>query len=138
MQTIKEIQRIFSERRIKVTPQRIAVYQALEALGHACADEVAEQVVQAAPTISIGTIYNTLDCLLDHGLIARVNTGNNKKYYDINTHPHAHLYCESTHRIGDFDDPGLEEVIREYLSRRPIEGFRLVDVKVQLFGDFTD
>ena len=138
MKTIREIQQLFSERGIKVTPQRIAVYQALRALGHACADEVVEQVHLSAPTISIGTIYNTLDCLLENSLIAKVNTGNNKKYYDINTHPHSHLYCERTHRIGDFDDPGLEEVIRRYIASRPVKGFRLADVKVQLLGEFTD
>ena len=123
---------------LKVTPQRIAVYQALISLGHVCTDDVVAEVHRTAPNISVATIYNTLDALLDHGLIAQLHTGNNKKYYDVSTHPHAHLFGKSTRRIEDFDDPALEAIIREYLSGKPIPGFDLSDIQIQLLGDFTE
>lgn len=138
MNQTKHIQELFAEKGIKITLQRIAVYKALTVLGHACAEDVVDEVHKEHATISIGTIYNTLDCLFENGLIAKINTGNNKKYYDVNTHPHHHLYCEKSHRIDDFNDIRLEEMIREYIMKQPIEGFRLSDIKVQLFGDFQD
>lgn len=138
MEQAKEIQRKLSERGLKVTPQRMAVYRALMALGHVCTEDVVAEVHKTDPAISVATIYNTLDSLLEHGLIMRLNTGGNKKYYDVSTHPHSHLYSPGNHRIADFDDPALEAMIREYIARQPIKGFRLSDIQIQLVGEFVE
>lgn len=137
MNTTRTISEKLSACGLKVTPQRIAVYQALLALGHVCTDDVVGEVHKTAPNISVATIYNTLDSLLEHGLISQLHTGNNKKYYDVSTHQHSHLYGKSNHRIEDFDDPTLEAMIREYIARQPIEGFDLADIQIQLVGEFT-
>lgn len=138
MDQIKDIQKKLSEHGLKVTPQRIAVYQALMSLGHVCAEDVVTEVHKAAPTISVATIYNTLDSLLEHGLVVQLNTGNNKRYYDVSTHQHSHLYDKSDHRIEDFNDPAFEAMIREYIARQPIEGFNLSNIQIQLVGEFKE
>ena len=136
MDAIRDIEAKFKAQGMKVTPQRIAVYQAMTVLGHACTDDVVAEVHRHTPSISVATIYNTLESFLEKGLIVRINTGNNKKYYDVSTHPHSHFYDEKTHRIADFNDPGLETIIRDYIARQPVEGFHLSDVRIQLFGEF--
>ena len=46
---------------LKVTPQRIAVYEALVSLGHASADEVASHIAgQAKSKVSVASVYNIL------------------------------------------------------------------------------
>lgn len=47
---------------IKVTPQRIVVYAALEELGHASAEQITAKVHDTFPTVTVGTIYNVLEC----------------------------------------------------------------------------
>ncbi|MCD8186303.1 MAG: transcriptional repressor [Rikenellaceae bacterium] len=138
MDQVKVIQQKLSERGLKATPQRIAVYQALLDLGHVCAEEVVAQVHRNFPTISLATIYNTLDALLEQGIITQVHTGSNKKYYDVHVHQHVHLYDRTDHRIEDFEDPALENLIREYISRQPVEGFELSDIQIQLIGKFRN
>ena len=132
------IQHKLSEHGLKVTPQRIAVYRALQALGHACTEDVVAEVHRTAPSISVATIYNTLDSLLEHRLIAQLNTGNNKRYYDVSTHQHSHLYDGANHRIEDFDDPTLDAMIREYIARQPLKGFVLSGIQIQLVGKFIE
>lgn len=138
MEKVRGIQQLFSDRGIKVTPQRIAVYSAMTILKHACAEDIVGEVHKSSPTISVGTIYNTLDCLTQNGLIAKISTSDNKKYYDINVHPHYHLYSETSHRIEDFNDTELSNIIRQYMEGKNIDGFSLSEVKVQLIGHFTD
>jgi len=123
---------------LKVTPQRIAVYEALQALGHVCTDDVVQQVRRSAPNVSVATIYNTLDSFLEHGLVMQLNTGGSKKFYDVSTHQHSHLYATADQRIEDFNDPDFEAMIREYIARQPIKGFRLSGIQIQLLGDFTE
>ena len=137
MDQMKEIQQKLSEHGLKVTPQRIAIYQALVTLGHACADDVVARVHRTDPAISVATIYNTLDSFLEHRLVMLLHTGNNKKYYDVSTHSHSHLYDRADHRIEDFHDPVFDAMVREYIARQPIEGFRLSDIQIQLVGTFT-
>ena len=138
MNDIEHIRNLFSGKGLKVTPQRIAVYKAMENLGHACAEEVIEKVHETSPTITVSTIYNVLDCLAVNHIISRIFTGGNKMYFDVSTHEHHHLYCEEDHQIKDFDDTALTELIREYMCSRKIKGFDLKEVKVQLIGKFIN
>ena len=138
MNDIESIKDIFSKNNLKITLQRIAVYKAMETLGHACAEEVISEVHKSNPTIPVSTIYNALDSLASNHIISRILTGGNKMYFDVSTHEHHHLYCEDNHRIEDFDDTGLTELIKKYMHLKKIEGFDLREVKVQLIGDFTN
>ena len=138
MNDIEPIKELFSKKSLKITLQRIAVYRAMRTLGHACVEEVIDEVRKTNPTITVSTIYNVLDCLAANHIISRILTGGNKMYFDVSTHEHHHLYSETDHRIKDFDDNGLSELIRGYMHAKKIEGFDLKQVKVQLIGDFKD
>ncbi|MDZ7623838.1 MAG: transcriptional repressor [Ignavibacteriaceae bacterium] len=49
---------------LKVTPQRIAVLEALNSIkDHPTADKIKEYVVKNHPNIAVGTIYKTLRIL---------------------------------------------------------------------------
>ncbi|MEK7775139.1 MAG: transcriptional repressor [Candidatus Zixiibacteriota bacterium] len=55
---------------IQPTPQRMAVVECvLKRKTHASADEVLEHVRKQCPTISRATVYNTLNLLVDKGLL---------------------------------------------------------------------
>ena len=130
------IKDLFSEKKLKTTPQRLAVYKALELLCHACAEEVIVQVHKTFPTVTVGTVYNVLECLAANKVISKVPTGDNRMYFDINPGEHHHLYSEKNHRIEDFEDAALSELIRDYMRSKKIKGFELREIRVQLVGDF--
>ena len=121
---------------MKVTPQRVAVFEALHSLGHASADEVIQKVQESAPYISPATIYNTLEKFVQDNLICRIATDANKMFFDITPTPHIHLCSEDLSRITDANLPDLQQLIEDYLSRSEIPNFKLNRIQVNLVGNF--
>ncbi|MCL1973731.1 MAG: transcriptional repressor [Bacteroidetes bacterium] len=122
---------------IKVTPQRVAVFEALMSLGHASADEIINKVQEHAPYISQATIYNTLDKFVHTGLISRIATDGNKMFFDITPDPHVHLCARDNSFITDANIPELEQLIANFMLGINIPGFNLDRVQVNLVGQFT-
>ena len=121
---------------IKLTPQRVAVFEALMELGHASADEIICKVQDKAPYISQATIYNTLEKFVQLQLISRIATDGNKMFFDITPSPHVHLCADDNSCIADANIPELEQLIADFVSRTQIPGFSFNRVQVNLVGRF--
>lgn len=87
---------------LRATPQRLAVLAALEALPHPDADSVWAAVQQSHPSMSLATVYNTLERLGEAGLIQALRVGERRRY-DPRPDPHYHLYCRNCHALVDID-----------------------------------
>lgn len=86
---------------LKATPQRMAIYNALEEYGHASADLVFDKVKKVFPTISVATVYNALNGMAEAGIISRLILRDNCQYFDITVTAHNHFVCEECHGIWD-------------------------------------
>jgi len=131
MQTIKDK---IKETGLKATPQRIAVYKAMQCLGHASADMVAEQLKEVYPSLTVATVYNVLESFIQAGLITRRFSSNNKMYFDINTYEHVHLYNAAKDSYEDYDDPKLLKLVTDYFNNKEIDGFVVKNIEIQLVG----
>ena len=124
---------------LKVTPQRIAVLEALNNLkNHPTADKIKEYVVKNHPNIAVGTIYKTLETFVDKGLVKKVKTEKDVMRYDAILENHHHLYCKDTERIEDFFDDELDNLIDKYFKRKKIPNFIVKDIKLQIIGTFNN
>ncbi|MBE0661133.1 MAG: transcriptional repressor [Bacteroidales bacterium] len=124
---------------LKVTPQRLAVLQALRSLhNHPSADQVSEIVRNHNPDIATGTIYKILETFVSHGIISKVKTAGDIMRYDAIKVHHHHLYCEHSERIEDFYNDELSDLIMNYLENKQIPNFVIKDVKLQIIGEFTN
>lgn len=122
---------------LKVTPQRIAVLQALTASGtHPTAEEIYRIVSRSIPGLSPTTVYNVLEALVRHKLIMRVKTGSGVMRYDADINSHHHLYDDHSDRMEDYHDPELDKILEDYFSRKSINGFRMKDLRLQIMGEF--
>ena len=119
---------------LKATPQRIAIYEAMRKLGHACVDMVTEELKTSFPTLTIATIYNVLESFVNAGLLVRRFSSNNKMYFDVNVYEHAHFYNTEENSYEDYNDPELVKIVMEYISSKKIENFDLKSVDIQLVG----
>lgn len=133
---MEHIKSILKASGLKITVQRILVYQALEKLKHAPVDEVVKEVHLVLPSITVASVYNILELYAKEHIIGRMHTTDNKLFYDITSTPHSHLYALTEHRIEDFIDEELKALISDYLKRKEIKGFKLDDVNIQLIGHF--
>ena len=91
---------------LRSTPQREVVYNVL--LGkrdHPTADEVYARVRTELPGISLATVYNCLETLVQCDLVRAVNFERSPTRYCPNLRPHAHFHDEQTGRTHDIDLP---------------------------------
>ncbi|MEM9167694.1 MAG: Fur family transcriptional regulator [Planctomycetota bacterium] len=97
---------------VRATPQREAIYDALiHSKNHPSADELFHAVQARLPGLSLATVYNTLETLVDAGLCRKVPAGYVTRY-DADTSDHVHVQLEDGRVV---DVPGD-------LSRRMLEG----------------
>jgi len=116
---------------LKATPQRVAILRALLGVPeHPSPEEVYRLVAEEMPSISLGTIYKTLDALEGAGMVSQVALLNETKRYDANQSPHHHLICTSCRRIVDFTDPSLDGIE----PPNALSGFTPHELKVQILG----
>jgi Fur family peroxide stress response transcriptional regulator len=135
----KNIRDFLPRHGLKITPQRVAVYEAITVLrDHPTADHIIEFIRKNHPNIAVGTVYNTLETFVEKGLIVKVKTDGEAMRYDADLEKHHHLYSEDSKRIEDYYDEDLNRVIEDYFSKKKIPGFRVKDVKVQVIGKFAE
>ena len=120
------------QRGLKCTPQRLAIYEALTASGlHPSAEELYRQVKPHYPMLSRNTVYQTLEALTSAGLAQAIRTGRQHARYDGNISAHHHMVCLMCHRVEDFHDGSLEQLVPPPRFRRK---YRIVRHSVEFYG----
>ena len=128
-----------TEAGLKVTQQRLVILKAMYmSEEHPSAETVFGMLAQENPSLSLGTVYKTLDALAEKGLIRKVFCADGIKRFDIHTDPHAHLYCKTSDKILDFEDENLESMIRQYLAEKKFQNFAIEDIQLQITGRILD
>ena len=125
------------EKGLKVTPQRIAILEAVYTLGnHPTAEMILEYIKEGHPGIAAGTVYKVLDVLIRHELIIRVKTEKDVMRYDGILENHHHLYCAESEEIADYEDDNLDRLLADYFREKGIENFDIHDIRLQINGKF--
>ncbi len=120
---------------MKVTPQRKIILEILfEMKNHPTADMIIREVTLREPDISQGTVYKTLDLLVEKGIIHKIKTDRDVMRYDPFTARHHHLYVHATDEIRDYEDEELNRLLEAYFSRKSIPGFRVEDFRLEIIG----
>jgi Fe2+ or Zn2+ uptake regulation protein len=88
----------------RFTPQRKHVYDVLmHKRDHPTVEEVFIRAKQGMPDISMATVYNCLDALVQCGLIRHVHLDRAATRYCPNMKEHCHFYCDQCGGIFDID-----------------------------------
>ncbi len=96
--------KFLKESNCKITPQRIAIYNILkESNDHPNAEAIYKKLEPTYPTISLATIYKSLELFDQLGLIQVINIGENSFRYDCKAYSHPHLICSICHKVEDLN-----------------------------------
>lgn len=99
---MNNISATFKEKKLKLTPQRIAVYKYLQSTTeHPSAEIIYKALHEDYPTMSLATVYKALKTLVEVDLVQELNVGEGNFRYDGNTLPHSHIQCLSCGRVDD-------------------------------------
>lgn len=133
----EEISTVLNEKGLKVTPQRIAILEAIIKLNnHPTAENIIEYIRNNHPNISTATVYKVLDALASNQLIKKVKTEKDIMRYDAIMEKHHHLYCSECDLIEDYFDEELDSILKEYFKKKDFPGFKIDDIVLQIRGTF--
>ena len=127
-----EFVRISREQGLKVTPQRVAVYEAVASLDtHPSADEVYRIVKKKLSHISFDTVNRTLLTFAEHGIIEILESVSGVRRFEPNLSQHHHLQCVRCGKIIDFEYQGYNDLpVPDHVQ----EEFTVVKKRVCLTG----
>ena len=101
----KNITELLRGNGFKVTPQRLAVYEVLaNTKEHPNAEMIFSSLQATYPTMSLATVYKTIDILHEIGLVQILNAGEDSFRYDADVSEHAHIRCVECGRVDDVFD----------------------------------
>ncbi len=127
--SIDEIVKIFKEKNLKLTLQRITIYSyLLSTCEHPNVDTIYKNVRQSIPTISLATVYKTLNTLVEAGLVRMLNLCEENFRYDANISHHGHIKCNICNKVEDID---LNNSFRNVLS---VEKFNIENFDLFIYG----
>ena len=86
----------------RMTPQRLAILEVLDGnREHPSAEDVYREVKMNFPTMSLATVYNTLELLSRRGELRELTIDSARKRYDPDMGDHSHMICDECGRIAD-------------------------------------
>ena len=117
---------------LKMTGPRKTILRGLgEAIDHPSVEAVYERAKALDSSISIATVYRTLNMLDELDLVTRHEFKENFSRYETNMEHHHHLIDLETGAVIEFQNAELES-LKERIAREM--GFELVDHRLELYG----
>lgn len=102
MKSPDELTELFRQRGLKVTPQRQRIFGVLHGSSvHPTAEAVHAEMVSQMPTVSLRTVYQTLNDLAAMGELVSLDLGTGSARFDPTLAPHHHMVCDGCGAVGD-------------------------------------
>ncbi|MBZ0188924.1 MAG: transcriptional repressor [Candidatus Obscuribacterales bacterium] len=120
---------------VKPTPQRAVIAEFLFSTDcHPTADEVLSAVADRLPvSLSRATVYNTLNTLVEAGVIKEVVTEPGRTRYDAKTTSHHHFVDQKSGRIIDVEPEDLDKLDIKLGGK-----YRVKNYHITFFGDLEE
>ena len=104
---------------LKLTPQRMMIFKMIAGShDHPTAETLFRKVRKLHSTISMNTVYQTLDILKSLGLVYQIDLDDKSARFEANTQPHHHIVCKSCGKIEDVYDERLTKLTAPERFRR--------------------
>ena len=117
---------------VRFTKQRQAVLEVVRgSTEHPDAAHVFDAVKQIVPSISLGTVYRSLEALVQEGHLIQVQQPGQATRYDARLEDHAHFICDA---CGEVFDVLIELPDLVGLVSAKLEGFTVNEARVEFHG----
>lgn len=121
-------------KKLRSTRERfLLLEEIMKTNGHFDADELYASLIAKGLKASRATVYNTLDLLVDCGLISKYRFGENHSRYEkaFGRPRHDHLICLECGDIIEFVNEKLTRIQKEVCEEKK---FRMQNSTLQIFG----
>lgn len=129
----KELKKIFHDRGLKCTPQRLAVLKVLQdTRAYLSINSIHEKVKELLPDTGLATVYRSLETLVDLNLAVKVHLEDGCHSYSVAPEGHRHpIVCTGCNKVIEFAECPLEDLSKKISKDTGIE---INTHFLQLFG----
>ncbi len=120
------------ERKMRCTPERYAILDKVcDMASHFHVEQLYESLESESYHVSKATVYNTMETLVDSGIVRKYKFNDNKTYYEkVNNVGVHHLVCTQCGAIKEVKDAVAQNIIK---SRR-YPRFHMMYMAVYVYG----
>jgi Fur family peroxide stress response transcriptional regulator len=102
----------------KATPQRIAICRfVIHSRDHPTAQRIYKEVKAQYPTVSLATVYKTIDVLKELRMAQELATVDGDTRFDSDMEAHLNLVCVRCGKIRDFDGMIVKEMLAKVAGK---------------------
>jgi len=117
---------------IRMTAQRSLIIETLVGSDdHPDADQVYRRAVERDQSISLPTVYRTLNLLDDAGIIKKINMNDGKARFESVREEHDHLIDADNGHIHEFYNQELKKMLESIAEKM---GYEVIDHKIEIVG----
>ncbi|BDR60261.1 Fur family transcriptional regulator [Lactobacillus xylocopicola] len=107
---LNEAETLLRKNQLKVTQPRLKILHYLMTHhNHPTADTIFKAISGSVPAYR-ATVYNTLNKLVEAGVVIEIKNGDESLHYDFFVEPHFHIICTQCGRIADVFYPNFDAV----------------------------
>ena len=115
-----------------MTGQRKVIISVLEnSDNHLSVEMVYERAKAEDSSISLATVYRTMNLLDELDLVIRHDFNESFSRYDVNIDDHYHLIDTETSEVVEFENSEVEAIVRKVAAEL---GYDLVDHRLEVYG----
>jgi Fur family peroxide stress response transcriptional regulator len=125
------------ESEYRLTPQRVELIRLIASSeDHPSAARLYNQIKVQFPTMSLATVYKTLDLLKELGEVLEIGLRDDSHYDGNKPYPHPHLICTKCQKIMDGElDSAVENIVPEIEQNF---GFQILKHQLDFYGICPD
>ena len=133
------MKKLLNQANLKATHQREVILSVVrDCKVHPTTEQIFNLVLPLIPSISLATVYKTLEAFVKSGLISKTLTTEGQLRFDPNLNSHGHIYSNNTNEIIDYYDQELDDVIRAFFRRKMVKNFHIKKISLNINGDKID
>jgi Fur family ferric uptake transcriptional regulator len=127
-----DLEELCAKAGLKMTGQRRTILQVLNEAGdHPSVEDIYERAKTLDPSISMATVYRTLNLLDELNLVVKHDFKENFARFDVRMDHHHHLIDVESGDVIEFQNDEIE-VMKQKIAEEL--GYELVECRLELYG----
>lgn len=129
------VEKIINElkaKKIRITePRKAIITYMVESHAHPTVEEIYEDLLPEFPGMSLATVYNNLNTLVEHGYVYEMKFAGITSRYDFMGNQHFHIICEHCGKVADFPARDIQPIERDAINET---GYSVRSIGLEVFG----
>lgn len=129
-----DIKQTLLNHKLKATETRKALINLITKAKNPVDSQFLIEHLQETGNVDRATVFRILNILTGHGILRKLEFGEGKARYELNTNDHHHFICELCGKVEDISDCNIGELEKEiskkkklHINKHSLEFFGLCD-----------